>query len=176
MPSLLKSRLQSLRNLCLAAAASFFVAACTQESASPESMAAVPAPAYNLTLSMADFMEHVVQSNADTLWKSAGWILDEHEGYYELYPTDDEGWLNVYNHGATMVEIGNAMQLPGRTMDGAWSTYAEAISTVGLRIMAAAEAQNNEDLFQGGAQLYSVCTACHQAYSPDILAQMAPAN
>jgi mono/diheme cytochrome c family protein len=35
--------------------------------------------------------------------------------------------------------------------------------------MEAAAAQNKEDFFQAGAQIYSVCSACHQAYSPDIL-------
>lgn len=35
--------------------------------------------------------------------------------------------------------------------------------------MEAAAARNKEDFFQAGAQLYSVCTACHQAYNPDIL-------
>jgi cytochrome c2 len=35
--------------------------------------------------------------------------------------------------------------------------------------MEAAAAQDKEAFFQAGAQLYSVCTACHQAYNPDIL-------
>ena len=34
--------------------------------------------------------------------------------------------------------------------------------------MNAAAAQDKEEFFQAGAQLYSVCTACHQAYNPDI--------
>jgi hypothetical protein len=119
-------------------------------------------------------MAHVLEPIADVLWKSAGWILDENEGYYELYPTDDEGWINVDNHGAMIVEAGNLMLLPGRVLEGPWSTYAQATSTVGRSIMKAAEEQNKEDLFQAGAQLYSVCTACHQAYNPDILSRFQP--
>ncbi len=129
---------------------------------------------YNLTLDTAEFMAHVLEPIADVLWKSAGWILDENEGYYELYPTDDEGWINVDNHGAMIVEAGNLMLLPGRVLEGPWSTYAQATSTVGRSIMKAAEEQNKEDLFQAGAQLYSVCTACHQAYNPDILSRFQP--
>jgi mono/diheme cytochrome c family protein len=35
--------------------------------------------------------------------------------------------------------------------------------------MRAAEEQNEEEFFQAGAQIYSVCSACHQGYSPDIV-------
>ncbi|MDO8908363.1 MAG: hypothetical protein Q7W55_07675 [Pseudohongiella sp.] len=166
---------KTLRNIFFATAASFVVMACSQESdTGASSTSSGSAASYNLTLDMTEFMAHVVEPIADTLWKSAGWILDENEGYYELYPTDDAGWENVHNHGAMIVEAGNLMMLPGRAVDGAWMTYSEAISTVGGRIMTAADAQNKEDLFQAGAQLYSVCSACHQAYNPEIMSRFQP--
>lgn len=126
---------------------------------------------YNLTMGMAEFMAHVVEPVADSLWQSAGWVLDQHEGYYELYPTSDEEWQQAHNQSAMVVELGNMLLLPGRVQEGPWRTYAEAMSTVGISLMAATDAQNNEDFFQAGAQLYSVCTACHQAYNPDILSR-----
>ena len=46
--------------------------------------------------------------------------------------------------------------------------YSEGLSEAGMLAMEAARTQNEEDFFQAGAQLYSVCTACHQAYNPDI--------
>jgi hypothetical protein len=124
---------------------------------------------YNLSMDIAEFMAHVVEPVADSLWQTAGWVLDRDDGYYELYPTNDEEWQQAHNHSAMIVEIGNLLLLPGRSQEGPWNTYAEAISTVGRSLMAATDAQNNEDYFQAGAQLYSVCTACHQAYNPDIL-------
>lgn len=164
-----------VRAVFLTLATSLGFAGCSPDNSEPTgSAAATEAPGFNLTLSTTEFMAHVLEPIADVLWKSAGWILDENEGYYELYPTDDEGWLNVHDHGAMIVEAGNLMLLPGRTQDGAWTTYSQATSEVGLRIMRAADAQNNEDLFQAGAQLYSVCTACHQAYNPEILTRFAP--
>ena len=123
---------------------------------------------YNLTLSMSEYMAHVLEPAADELWGSAGWINDRVEGYYELYPTDDEGWHRMENFSAMIVEAGNALLVPGRVQEDPWSTYAEALSDVGLRAMQASEAQNEVDFFQAGAQIYSVCTACHQAYNPDI--------
>jgi cytochrome c2 len=67
------------------------------------------------------------------------------------------------------VEAGNMLALPGRSEDNdAWQIYSEGLSSAGILAMEAAAAQNKEDFFQAGAQLYSVCTACHQAYNPDI--------
>lgn len=134
-------------------------------------------PSYNMTLNMTDFMNMVLEPSADALWRSAGWVLDEVEGYYELYPTDDEGWERVRNQAAMIVEAGNAMMLPGRAMEQReWATYSSAMSTVALTAMRAATEQDEEALFQAGAQLYSVCTACHQAFNPEILSRFAPGS
>lgn len=124
---------------------------------------------YNTALNMHDFMELVLEPLADRFWRSAGWIDDQHEGYYELYPTDDEGWEEVRHWAANIVELGNALAVPGRAEPrGPWLTYSRAMSDVGLTAIRAAEEQNKEDLFQSGAQLYSVCNACHQAYNPEL--------
>lgn len=132
---------------------------------------------YNLTLDMVTFMNHALEPVADVLWRSAGWVDDEIEGYYELYPTDDEGWHEVEGMAGAIVELGNALLLPGRAYDDTtWVTYSKAMSEVGLQAMKAAEEQNEEDLFQAGAQLYSVCTACHQAYNPEIVTRFAPSS
>lgn|SRR5690554_3313581 len=129
-------------------------------------------PDYNLSLNMSDFMLLVLEPAADQIWGAAGWIDDINEGYYELYPEDDEGWARVREQAAMVVEAGNALMLPGRAPDqGAWVTYSQAMSTVGLTLMRALQDQDEEATFQAGAQLYSVCTACHQAYNPDILAR-----
>ena len=50
------------------------------------------------------------------------------------------------------------------------------MSTVGLTAMQAARDQDKEAVFQAGAQLYSVCTACHQAYNPEILSRFVPGS
>jgi cytochrome c2 len=67
------------------------------------------------------------------------------------------------------MKAGNMLALPGRAEDNdAWLIYAEGLSEAGILAMEAAATQNEDDFFQAGAQLYSVCTACHQAYNPDI--------
>lgn len=133
-----------------------------------ESSASVDTPAYNTTLNVQEIMNLVLEPASDVLWDSGGWVLDA-SGYEELYPTTDEGWAYVRAQAAVVVESGNMLALPGRAEDNdAWMIYAEGLSAAGILAMEAAAAQNEEDFFQAGAQLYSVCTACHQAYNPDI--------
>lgn len=124
---------------------------------------------YNTSLDMPQFMALVLEPASDILWDSGGWVLDS-AGYEELYPTTDDGWDYVKAQAAIVVEAGNALALPGRREDDdAWVIYSQGLSEAGLRAMAAADARDKEEFFQAGAQLYSVCTACHQAYNPDIL-------
>ncbi len=124
--------------------------------------------AYDTTLNVQQLMALIIEPASDVLWDSGGWVLDA-AGYEELYPTTDDGWEYVRAQAAVVVESGNLLALPGRAPDNdAWMIYSQGLSEAGLLAMQAAEAQNEEDFFQAGAQLYSVCTACHQAYNPDI--------
>lgn len=125
--------------------------------------------AYNTELDMAEIMSLVLEPASDILWSSGGWVMDA-SGYEELYPTTDDGWAYVRSQAAIVVESGNMLALPGRAEDGdAWMIYSQGLSEAGVLAMEAAAAQDKEAFFQAGAQLYSVCTACHQAYNPDIL-------
>ncbi|PCI79783.1 MAG: hypothetical protein COB20_04145 [SAR86 cluster bacterium] len=133
-----------------------------------ESAATNDAATYNTSLDVKQVMALVLEPASDILWDSGGWILDA-SGYEELYPTTDEGWDYVRAQAAIIVESGNMLALPGRAEDNdAWMIYAEGLSEAGVLAMEAAASHNEEDFFQAGAQLYSVCTACHQAYNPDI--------
>lgn len=126
---------------------------------------------YNTTLSVKDIMTYVLEPASDILWDSGGWVLDA-SGYEELYPTTDDGWNYVLAQAAVVAESGNLLALPERAEDNdAWMIYAKGLTDAGLLAMDAARSQNEEDFFQAGAQIYSVCTACHQAYNPDIVSR-----
>lgn len=135
--------------------------------------AAAPEPHhYDLQLNLPDFMNMVLDPISDVLWDNAGWIDDINTGYAELYPTNDEEWHNVQIGAAQLIEAGNALALPGRALDNdGWITYSNALSTAAAMAFDAAAAQNKEDFFQAGAQVYSVCTACHQTYNPTIISK-----
>ena len=150
----------------------FLALATVTACSSPEEETSTPVATtdanYNTELSVQDIMALVLEPAADILWDSGGWIMDA-SGIEELYPTTDDGWAYVRAQAAVVVESGNMLALPGRAADNdAWLIYSEGLSNAGRLAMQAAAAQNKEDFFQAGAQLYSVCTACHQAYNPDI--------
>ena len=152
--------------LLLAAAICISVAACSQPEESGEVV--ISESAYNTSLNVQEIMALVLEPAADILWDSGGWVMDA-SGYEELYPTTDDGWAYVRSQAAIVVESGNSLALPGRAEDNdAWMIYSEGLSEAGVLAMEAAAAQDKEAFFQAGAQLYSVCTACHQAYNPDI--------
>jgi len=149
-----------------AALLSLAVVACSQpeESSAPE----ITESSYNTTMNVQEIMALVLEPASDILWDSGGWVLDA-SGYEELYPTTDDEWNYVRAQAAIVVESGNSLVLPGRAEDNdAWMIYSEGLSEAGILAMEAAAAQDKEAFFQAGAQLYSVCTACHQAYNPDI--------
>jgi hypothetical protein len=120
---------------------------------------------------MADLMTMVIEPAADSLWDNAGWV-ESAAGYEELYPTTEEGWEYVEAQSAVVAESGNLLALPGRAEDNdAWMVYAQGMVEAGLMAMDAAARRHEEDFFQAGAQLYSVCRACHQSYNPDIVSR-----
>lgn len=126
---------------------------------------------FNTSLPMTELMTMVVEPAADTLWDNAGWI-ESAAGYEELYPTTDEGWDFMIAQAAVVAESGNLLALPGRALDNdAWAIYSQGMVDAGLMAMDAARRRHEEDFFQAGAQLYSVCRACHQTYNPDIVSR-----
>ena len=144
----------------------FGLSTCSNDQSEPPALA--NDVTYNTQLNVQQIMGLVLEPASDVLWDSAGWVMDA-AGYEDLYPTTDEGWEYVRAQAAIVVESGNMLALPGRAEDDdAWMIYSEGLSDAGILAMEAAAEQNEEDFFQAGAQLYSVCTACHQAYNPDI--------
>ncbi len=141
---------------------------CSPAENNTESSSAEDSFAYNTQLDVQQIMALVLEPASDILWDSGGWVMDA-SGYEELYPTTDDGWEFVRQQAAVVVESGNMLAIPGRAEDNdAWMIYSEGLSDAGILAMDAAAAQDKEAFFQAGAQLYSVCTACHQAYNPDI--------
>ena len=150
----------------LAAIAMLAVAACLPEQEPPQST--VVNSRYNTRLDVQEIMALVLEPASESLWDSAGWILDA-SGYRELYPATDEEWDHMRAQAAVIVETGNSLALPGRAADDeAWTIYSNGLSEAGIFAMEAATARDEAAFFEAGAQLYSVCTACHQAYSPEI--------
>jgi hypothetical protein len=116
-----------------------------------------------------ELMFHVVEPAAQEYWAAVGWILD-HEGEHYFRPESDEEWLAVENAAFMVAEAGNLLMMPERTLDDAgWIAMSQSLVDVGRRALEVAEAQDEQGVFDLGAEMYFVCSACHAAYSPEIL-------
>ncbi len=115
------------------------------------------------TGSVLEFMNWHLEPVADVLWDSAGYIVTE-AGEVDLQPTTQEGWDSVRNAATVVAESGNLLMMPGYAQDSDWMEYAKGLTTAGIKARDAAEAKDADALFQAGAQLYSVCLACHNRY------------
>jgi hypothetical protein len=119
---------------------------------------------FDTALDLRSLMSWVLDPAADVVWGASGWVVTE-EGERSLAPTTDEGWAEVRNAAALVVESGNLLMLPGRARDdGPWAQHAAQMIAVGKRVLAAAEAKDAQAVFDTGGELYVVCTACHGRY------------
>jgi hypothetical protein len=53
--------------------------------------------------------------------------------------------------------------------DAGWMTMSRSLVDIGRRALEVAEAQDEQGVFDVGAEMYAVCSSCHAAYSPEIL-------
>ena len=115
-------------------------------------------------------METVLDPSADVVWGSAGQIITA-AGTEDLRPTTEEGWANVRKHAEIVSQAGNLLMKVSRAKDDAeWRRLSQAMVDTGAAAMRAAEAKNADQLFQAGADIYSVCSNCHVKYLPAIVA------
>ena len=119
---------------------------------------------YRPVTSEKQLMNWILDPNADVIWSSAGTITTI-DGIEDLAPTTQEGWDAVRNAAATIAEAGNLLKMPGHARDSEdWIEIAGGLTSVGVKLIEAADAQDADAIFEYGGQLYNVCVACHQLY------------
>jgi hypothetical protein len=119
---------------------------------------------FKATASIHEFMVWGLEPAADVIWDNAGYVITS-DGEQDLQPTTQEGWDHVRNAATVVAESGNLLMMPGYAADQAdWAEYAQGMVAAGIQAREAAQAQDADALFQAGANLYSVCLACHNRY------------
>jgi hypothetical protein len=122
---------------------------------------------FTLVADLADLMSTVVDPAADTYWDAVGWIVDS-TGTTEIRPRTPEEWELVRNAAYQVAESGNLMMMEGRGVDeAAYTAFAQAMITTGQRAIEAA--QDPMGVFDTGADLYAVCSGCHETYAREVL-------
>lgn len=128
-----------------------------------------PDAPYDPVADVQELMLHVVEPAAQEYWAAVGWILDE-DGEHYFRPETEEEWLAVENAAFMVAESGNLLMMPERALDdGPWRGMAGALIESGRRALEVAEAKDEQGVFDAGAEMYQVCSACHAAYSPEVL-------
>jgi hypothetical protein len=146
-----------LRPVAFLSTAICLLAACA-EPAEP-----TQAAGYEPIVNTQQFMDWIIDPNADVIWGSAGSIATL-EGVEDLAPTTQEGWDAARNAAATLAEVGNLLQIPGHSRGEDWNEIARGLTATAVLLIDAAENKNDQQIFDYGGQLYNVCVACHQLY------------
>ena len=116
-----------------------------------------------------DLMITVVEPAAEVYWDAVGWIVDA-SGTTEIRPGSPEEWEAVRNAAYQVAESGNLMMMGDRAVDeAAWTGFSQAMISVGRRAIEAAEAQDEQGVFDVGAEIYGVCNGCHATYASETL-------
>ena len=126
-------------------------------------------PPFTLVADLPDLMSTVVDPAADVYWDAVGWIIDA-SGTTEIRPESPEEWEAVRNAAYQVAESGNLMMMRGRAVDEPeWIAFSQALISVGRRAIEAAEARDEQGVFDVGAEIYAVCTGCHATYALETL-------
>mgnify|MGYP006274946163 FL=1 len=120
---------------------------------------------FDTSLPMNEFMAHVVDPAAQAYWKGSGIELTQ-AGEKDLSPKDEAGWEALVTAASTVLEAGNALQLPGRARapEVEWNRLAQEMTARALDARKAADAHDKQAVFDTGGRLYETCVACHAKY------------
>ena len=117
--------------------------------------------------SVKEYMAGEVQPTAEVYWNAVQFISDE-QGDHEIVPRNDAEWENVRQAAVRLGEIGAELKEPkyAEGRGAAWIDFADGLIEVSAQAEKAAVDKSTEAVFEVGGTVYSVCSACHQAYPP----------
>ena len=111
------------------------------------------------------FMADVYDPAADGIWLNSGWVLTV-DGEESLFPTTDEGWQEVADHADNLIRLTRELQSePLSNGEEEWNAISEGVAVFAEEAKQAALAQDEQELFDVGGDIYRACNSCHQRYS-----------
>jgi hypothetical protein len=154
-----------LKGLFVATACVALLCACSKPTSPAPTASQTVQPKYNTNLPTDELMAHVVDPASFVYWKGAG-TEETAKGTRNLAPTTEEGWEALESGAATLIEAGNMLQLPGRPRapEKDWDGFAQQLTALAIPAKAAAEKHDAKGVYDYGAKIYQVCTACHEEY------------
>jgi hypothetical protein len=120
---------------------------------------------YEPIVDLKEFMNSVIEPASEDIFDAAVWVNGELVGA----PQSEEDWAHLRGHAIALAEVASLLKLPQRAKDQAgWIVRTQAMIDAAIAARQAAEAKNQDGVFQAGNALYSSCEACHQLYAPNI--------
>jgi hypothetical protein len=163
-----------------------------------EGAIAVPAPAptpmpppFQITASIQELMDAVIDPAADALWDSVS-IVSSMKGTEFHQPKTDEEWQEARRHAIALIEGTNLLIMDGRKLvaqgsvvldqniqgvlsaeegqkkldsqHAAFVQFARALRETGVQMLAAIDKRDASEMMNAGAAMDGVCEGCHLTF------------
>ena len=162
------------------------VSACARNAPAPVSQAAQPPP-FLLKASIRELMDAQIDPAADTLWESVAFNITA-AGEETRQPRTTEEWKAVRRGAITLIEASNLLMMEGRHIapqnvllapgelrpevlqqkldanHAPFDGFARALQNVGLKALAAIDANDAAGLLEVGGEIDEACESCHLVY------------
>jgi hypothetical protein len=148
-----------------------------------------PEPEYEVTATVKDLMDSMVDPIADVLWDSVATIVTP-TGTEERAPKSDEDWARVRRGAITLVESTNLLRMPGRRIARpgeksenpkielepeemqalvdkdrkTWNQLAHGLHVAAEEALRAIDAKSVPGLLEAGDKIDGACETCHLKY------------
>jgi hypothetical protein len=130
---------------------------------SEASAAPVPTSPFKAHVDIKTFMEHVITPAAKVIWRVNGTVIDAN-GEHDLSPKTDADWEQIVTGAATLAEATNALLIPERVRDPAWTRHAQRLAAAADKAYRGAEAHDLKAVSEVSDSLDELCAACHRQY------------
>lgn len=114
-----------------------------------------------------DLMAQDVQPTAEIYWDSVKYVSDE-TGNHDIFPKTDADWQKTREAAARIAKLGEQLKSSDYAAEHGpdWVEFSDGLIEVAGKAEQAAIDKDVDAVFEVGGTLYSVCSACHQAYLP----------
>jgi len=130
------------------------------------SLALAQTPEIPTALSVKEVMHYVINPAAETFWKAGGEV-DTADGAEKRTPISEEQWAATEHAAAVLHESGGVLLAAGRNRDEPeWRKFSQDLAAAGVLALRAAQARDDEKIFEAGSAVYDSCFGCHRKYIP----------
>lgn len=137
--------------------AAVLAAACSPAAPPP----AAGQPPFRPVANVHEVMDSIVIPSSQAIFDSVVY----NNGELMQAPKTDDDWYALHMHALAVAEAGNLLMMAPRAVDTAdWYAMAADLNTQAMKVAAAAQEKNLDNLLSSGGHLYDACTACHEKY------------